>query len=450
MHFNGVFLPTILHKSTKTMKAKKNKKVNVVTLGCSKNLVDSEMLMGQLLENNVEVSHESGKESDVVVINTCGFIQDAKEESIDTILNFIEAKKAGLIEKVYVMGCLSERYRDEISSEFEDVDAVFGVHDMKEIIEEIGVNYKKDLIGERLITTPSHYAYLKVSEGCDRTCSFCAIPVIRGKNVSIKIEDLIIEAKKLVAKGVKELILIAQDLTYYGIDIYGKKMLGELIDQLSKIEGVEWIRLHYTYPTQFPDDVLKMMKERNNICNYIDIPLQHISDRILESMKRGHNGELSRKLITKFRAMIPDMTIRTTMIVGYPGETEEEFQELLDFVGESRFDRMGAFTYSPEENTPAFVLKDDIPQEVKMERLNRLMDLQEQISLDRNEEKVGKVYKVLIDRFEDDTFYGRTEYDSPEVDNEVIIDTKQELTIGNFYKVHIDEADPFDLHGHII
>ena len=432
------------------MKPNKTKKVNVVTLGCSKNLVDSEMLMGQLQENNVEVTHESTKETDVVVINTCGFIKDAKEESIDTILNFIEAKKAGMIEKVYVMGCLSERYRDEIKGEFEDVDAVFGVHDMKAIIEEIGVNYKKDLVGERLLTTPSHYAYLKVSEGCDRTCSFCAIPVIRGKNVSVKIEDLIIEAEKLVAKGVKELILIAQDLTYYGVDIYGKKMLGNLIDQLSKIAGVEWIRLHYTYPTQFPDDVLEMMKERDNICNYIDIPLQHISNRILESMKRGHKGNVSRKLISKFRSMVPDMTIRTTMIVGYPGETEEEFEELLDFVRESKFDRMGAFTYSPEENTPAFVLKDDIPEEVKIDRLNRLMALQEEISLERNQDKIEKVYKVIIDRFEDNAYYGRTEHDSPEVDNEVIIESESDLKIGEFYQIMITDADPFDLHGHIV
>ncbi|RUA23671.1 MAG: 30S ribosomal protein S12 methylthiotransferase RimO [Bacteroidetes bacterium] len=432
------------------MKPNKNKRVNVVTLGCSKNLVDSEMLMGQLRENNVEVSHESGEESDVVIINTCGFIQDAKEESIDTIINFIDAKKAGLIEKVYVMGCLSERYHDELKKEFDEVDAVFGVHDMKEIIEEIGVNYKKELIGERLITTPKHYAYLKVSEGCDRSCSFCAIPLIRGKNVSIKIEDLIIEAKKLVAKGVKELILIAQDLTYYGVDIYGKKKLGELIDQLSKIEGVEWIRLHYTYPTQFPDDVLELMKERENICNYIDIPLQHISDRVLTSMKRGHKGEVSRKLIKKFRSEIPDMTIRTTMIVGYPGETEEEFQELLDFVRESKFDRMGAFTYSPEENTPAFVLEDDIPEEVKIDRLNKLLALQEDISMERNQEKIGKTFKVLIDRYEDGTYYGRSEYDSPEVDNEVIIETNDKLTIGDFYQVKIDEAAPFDLFGHIV
>jgi len=432
------------------MKPNKNKRVNVVTLGCSKNLVDSEMLMGQLRENNVEVSHESGEKSDVVVINTCGFIQDAKEESIDTIISFIDAKKAGLIEKVYVMGCLSERYHDEIKKEFDEVDAVFGVHDMKEIIEEIGVNYKKELIGERLLTTPKHFAYLKVSEGCDRTCSFCAIPVIRGKNVSIKIEDLIIEAKKLVAKGVKELILIAQDLTYYGVDIYGKKKLGELIDQLSKIEGVEWIRLHYTYPTQFPDDVLDLMKKRDNICNYIDIPLQHISDRILESMKRGHKGEVSRKLIKKFRNEVPNMSIRTTMIVGYPGETEEEFQELLEFVRESKFDRMGAFTYSPEESTPAFVLVDDIPEEVKIDRLNKLLALQEEISMDRNQEKIGKAFKVLIDRLEDGVYYGRSEFDSPEVDNEVIIETNDLLNIGDFYQVEIDDAAPFDLFGHIV
>jgi ribosomal protein S12 methylthiotransferase len=329
------------------------------------------------------------------------------------------------------------------------VDAVFGVHDLKEIIEEIGVDYKKDLVGERLLTTPSHYAYLKVSEGCDRTCSFCAIPVIRGKNISLSIEDLVTEAHKLAKKGVKELILIAQDLTYYGVDLYGKKMLGALIDKLSKIEGIEWIRLHYTYPTQFPDDVLEMMKERDNICNYIDIPLQHITDRILLSMKRGHKGEVSRNLIKKFRSEIPEMSIRTTMIVGYPGETEEEFEELLDFVRESKFDRMGAFTYSPEENTPAFVLEDDIPEEVKIDRLNRLMALQEEISLERNQEKIGKTFKVLIDKFEDGAYYGRTEFDSPEVDNEVILENESDLIIGDFYMVNITDADPFDLRGSI-
>jgi ribosomal protein S12 methylthiotransferase len=405
--------------------------------------------MGQLQKNKLIVQHESGEKSDIVVINTCGFIQDAKEESIETILNFIKAKKEGLIEKVYVMGCLSERYRDEIEKEFDDVNAVFGVHDLKEIIEEIGVDYKKDLVGERLLTTPSHYAYLKVSEGCDRTCSFCAIPVIRGKNISLSIEDLVTEAHKLAKKGVKELILIAQDLTYYGVDLYGKKMLGALIDKLSKIEGIEWIRLHYTYPTQFPDDVLEMMKERDNICNYIDIPLQHITDRILLSMKRGHKGEVSRNLIKKFRSEIPEMSIRTTMIVGYPGETEEEFEELLDFVRESKFDRMGAFTYSPEENTPAFVLEDDIPEEVKIDRLNRLMALQEEISMERNQEKIGKTFKVLIDKFEDGAYYGRTEFDSPEVDNEVILENESDLNIGDFYMVNITDADPFDLRGSI-
>ena len=422
----------------------------MVSLGCSKNLVDSEHLMGQLRKNNVEVSHESGEESDVVIINTCGFIKDAKEESIDTILNFIELKKQGKIEQVYVMGCLSERYRDELKTEFEDVDAIFGVHDLKEIIEEIGFNYKKELIGERLLGTPRHYAYLKVSEGCDRSCSFCAIPLIRGKNISLPIEHLLIEARKLAAQGVKELILIAQDLTYYGVDLYGKKMLGPLLDKLSQIEGIEWIRLHYTYPTQFPQEVLQLMRERENICNYIDIPLQHISDRILHSMKRGHGGDVSRKLIRKFREAVPGMNIRTTMIVGYPGETEEEFEELLDFVRDAQFDRLGAFTYSPEENTPAFALEDDVPEDVKIDRLNRLMELQESISLERNRQKIGKTFKVLIDAREEDHYPGRTEYDSPEVDNIVYVHSDKELNIGNFYDVLIEDAGAFDLSGRIV
>ncbi len=441
----------LTHFSHKTgpdpLKTNRPKKINVVTLGCSKNLVDSENLMGQLRENNLQVSHESGEESDVVVINTCGFIKDAKEESIDTILNFIELKKQGKIEQVYVMGCLSERYRDELQTEFEDVDAIFGVHDMQEIIEEIGFNFKKDLIGERILTTPGHYAYLKVSEGCDRSCSFCAIPLIRGKNISLPIENLVIEARKLAAKGVKELILIAQDLTYYGVDLYGKKMLAPLLDKLSQIEGIEWIRLHYTYPTQFPEDVLQLMRERENICDYIDIPLQHISDRILHSMKRGHGGDVSRKLIRKFRDAVPGMSIRTTMIVGYPGETEEEFEELLDFVRQSQFDRLGAFTYSPEENTPAFALEDDVPEEVKIDRLNRLLELQESISLERNRQKIGKTFKVLIDTFEDGHYLGRTQYDSPEVDNIVYIKSEKKLQSGKFYNILIEDAGAFDLSG---
>ncbi len=427
-----------------------SKKINVITMGCSKNLVDSEKLMGQLKFNNLEVTHESGKESDYVVINTCGFIQDSKEESIDVILNYIEAKKAGLIEKVFVMGCLSERYLEELSGEFTDLDGIYGVHDMQQIIEDIGADYKKELVGERMLTTPKHYAYLKVSEGCDRTCAFCAIPLIRGKHISLPMEELISEAENLSAKGVKELILIAQDLTYYGVDIYGKKMLGDLISKLSEVKGIEWIRLHYTYPTQFPDNVLQLMKDKTNICHYMDIPLQHINDRILESMKRGHTGKTTRNLLKKFREYVPDINIRTTLIVGYPGETEEEFQELLDFVSESRFDRMGAFTYSPEENTTAFEIEDDIAEEVKVDRLNRLMELQEEISFEKNQARIGQTFKVLIDRKEENHFVGRTEYDSPEVDNEVIIENAENLKVGSFYQVNITGAEAFDLRGELV
>lgn len=419
-------------------------------MGCSKNLVDSEKLMGQLKFNNLEVTHESGEESDYVVINTCGFIQDSKEESIDIILNYIEAKKEGLIKKVFVMGCLSERYLEELSDEFTDLDGIYGVHDMQQIIEDIGADYKKELVGERMLTTPKHYAYLKVSEGCDRTCAFCAIPLIRGKHISLPIEELMHEAESLSAKGVKELILIAQDLTYYGVDIYGKKMLGDLISKLSDVKGIEWIRLHYTYPTQFPDNVLQLMKGKTNICHYMDIPLQHINDRILESMKRGHTGKTTRNLLKKFREYVPDINIRTTLIVGYPGETEEEFQELLDFVSESRFDRMGAFTYSPEENTTAFEIEDDVAEEVKVDRLNRLMELQEEISFEKNQARIGQTFKVLIDRKEESHFVGRTEYDSPEVDNEVIIENAENLKIGSFYQVNITGAEAFDLRGELI
>ncbi|RLD45545.1 MAG: 30S ribosomal protein S12 methylthiotransferase RimO [Bacteroidetes bacterium] len=426
------------------------KTINVITMGCSKNLVDSEKLMGQLKQNNLKVSHESNTESDYVIINTCGFIKDAKEESIETILNYIEAKKAGLIKKVFIMGCLSERYLDDLKEDLIDADGIYGVHDMEAIIKDIGADYKKELIGERMLSTPKHYAYLKISEGCDRTCSFCAIPLIRGKNISLPIEELVIEAKKLRDQGVKEIMLIAQDLTYYGVDLYGKKMLGKLLEKLSNIDGLEWIRLHYTYPTQFPDDVLQLMKEKSNICHYMDIPLQHISDRILTSMKRGHKGSTTRKLLKKFREFMPDINIRTTMIVGYPGETEEEFQELLDFVKESRFDRLGAFTYSPEEDTPAFVIEDNISEDEKMDRLNRLMELQEEISFEKNEEKIGRTLKVIIDRKEGAEYYGRTEYDSPEVDNEVIIETNNKLIVGDFYKVKITGAEAFDLRGEII
>jgi ribosomal protein S12 methylthiotransferase len=419
-------------------------------MGCSKNLVDSEKLMGQLRINNIEVTHQSDQPTDYVVINTCGFIKDAKEESIDTVLNFIEAKKSGLIEKIYVMGCLSERYLFDLKKEFPEVDGIYGVNNMEEIIHDIGANYKNELIGERVITTPQHFAYLKISEGCDRSCSFCAIPLIRGKHKSLPIEQLLDEARQLVDKGVKEIILIAQDLTYYGVDIYGSKQLPQLVEKLSQIKGIEWIRLHYAYPTQFPSEVLHLMNSLPNICHYIDIPLQHISDRILKSMRRGHTAETTKSLIQEFRNSVPDINIRTTLIVGYPGETESEFEELLQFVKESRFDRLGAFTYSPEENTHAFALKDDVDEDLKADRLNRLMELQEQISFEKNQEKVGLSLKVIIDRKEGQFYIGRTQFDSPEVDNEVIIKATKKLKIGDFYQVNITSAEAFDLNAELV
>ncbi|RLD41073.1 MAG: 30S ribosomal protein S12 methylthiotransferase RimO [Bacteroidetes bacterium] len=425
-------------------------RINFITMGCSKNLVDSEKVMAQLKMNNLEVTHESGEIADYVVVNTCGFIQDSKEESIEVILNLLDKKAEGEIRKVFVMGCLSERYLDELKSEFVDLDGIYGVNDMQQIVEDIGADYKKELIGERMLTTPKHYAYLKVSEGCDRTCAFCAIPNIRGKNVSLSIEALTNETIQLAKKGVKELILIAQDLTYYGVDLYGRKRLGDLLKELVKVEGIEWIRLHYTYPTQFPNDVLELMKNETKICHYMDIPLQHINDRILTSMRRGHSGDTTRKLVDRFRNYVPDINIRTTLIVGYPGETEVEFNELLDFVKKYKFDRLGAFTYSPEEGTPAFVIEDDVPEEVKIDRLNQLMDIQEQISLDKNEARIGNTYKVLIDKYENGNYYGRTQYDSPEVDNEVIINNETELEIGEFYQVLVSEAEAFDLIGSVI
>ncbi len=419
-------------------------------MGCSKNLVDSEKLMGQLKNNKIEVTHQSNEPTDYVVINTCGFIKDAKEESIDTVLNFIEAKKSGLIEKIYVMGCLSERYLFDLKKEFPEVDGIYGVNNMEEIIHDIGANYKNELIGERVITTPQHFAYLKISEGCDRSCSFCAIPLIRGKHKSLPIEQLLDEARQLVDKGVKEIILIAQDLTYYGVDIYGSKQLPQLVEKLSQIKGIEWIRLHYAYPTQFPSEVLHLMNSLPNICHYIDIPLQHISDRILKSMRRGHTAETTKSLIQEFRKSVPDINIRTTLIVGYPGETESEFEELLQFVKESRFDRLGAFTYSPEENTHAFALKDDVDEDLKADRLNRLMELQEQISFEKNQEKVGLSLKVIIDRKEGQFYIGRTQFDSPEVDNEVIIKATKKLKIGDFYQVNITSAEAFDLNAELV
>lgn len=418
----------------------------MVTLGCSKNVYDSEVLMGQLKAGGKEVVHE--KEGNIVVINTCGFINNAKEESINTILDYVQQKEAGLVDKVFVMGCLSERYKPDLEKEIPDVDQYFGTSELPALLKVLGADYKHELIGERLTTTPKNYAYLKISEGCDRPCSFCAIPLMRGAHISTPIEDLVTEAEKLAAKGVKELILIAQDITYYGLDLYKKRALADLLRALVKVEGIEWIRIHYAFPTGFPMDVLEVMKTEPKICNYLDIPLQHISDKILTSMKRGTTQEKTTKLLKKFREAVPEMAIRTTLIVGYPSETEEDFQALKEFVKAMRFDRLGCFTYSHEENTTAYELADDVPEEVKLQRANEIMELQSQISWELNQAKVGKVFRCLIDRKEGNYFVGRTEYDSPDVDNEVLIDAKKHyVKIGDFTDVKITEAADYDLYG---
>ena len=427
-------------------KSIKQNKINVVTLGCSKNVYDSEVLMGQLKASGKEVVHED--KGNIVVINTCGFINNAKEESINTILDYVQQKEAGLVDKVFVMGCLSERYKPDLEKEIPDVDQYFGTSELPALLKVLGADYKHELIGERLTTTPKNYAYLKISEGCDRPCSFCAIPLMRGAHISTSIEDLVTEAEKLAAKGVKELILIAQDITYYGLDLYKKRALADLLRALVKVEGIEWIRIHYAFPTGFPMDVLEVMKTEPKICNYLDIPLQHISDKILTSMKRGTTQEKTTKLLKKFREAVPEMAIRTTLIVGYPGETEEDFQKLKDFVKAMRFDRLGCFTYSHEENTTAYELTDDVPEEVKLQRANEIMELQSQISWELNQEKVGKTFRCLIDRKEGNYFVGRTEYDSPDVDNEVLIDAKKHyVKIGDFTDVKIIEAADYDLYG---
>ena len=429
----------------RTRSIKKNT-INVVTLGCSKNVYDSEVLMGQLKAGGKEVVHE--KEGNIVVINTCGFINNAKEESINTILDYVQQKEAGLVDKVFVMGCLSERYKPDLEKEIPDVDQYFGTSELPALLKVLGADYKHELIGERLTTTPKNYAYLKISEGCDRPCSFCAIPLMRGAHISTPIEDLVTEAEKLAAKGVKELILIAQDITYYGLDLYKKRALADLLRALVKVEGIEWIRIHYAFPTGFPMDVLEVMKTEPKICNYLDIPLQHISDKILTSMKRGTTQEKTTKLLNKFREAVPEMAIRTTLIVGYPGETEEDFQALKEFVKAMRFDRLGCFTYSHEENTTAYELADDVPEDVKLQRANEIMELQSQISWELNQEKVGKTFRCLIDRKEGNYFVGRTEYDSPDVDNEVLIDAKKHyVKIGDFTDVKIIEAADYDLYG---
>ena len=431
---------------TKTIK--KNK-INVVTIGCSKNIYDSEVLMGQLKANGKEVVHEDeNDDGNIVVINTCGFIGKAKEESIDTILYHAQRKEAGEIDKVFVSGCLSERYKPDLEKEISNVDQYFGTHDLPNLLKVLEADYKHELIGERLTTTPKHYAYLKIAEGCDRPCSFCAIPLMRGKHVSTPIEDLVTEATKLASKGIKEVMLIAQDLTYYGLDIYKKRALAELLEALAKVDGIEWIRMHYAFPSGFPMDVLEVMKREPKVCNYLDIPLQHINTELLKSMKRGTTHEKTTALIHKFRQVVPEMAIRTTLIVGYPGETPEMFQELKEWVEEMRFERLGAFEYSNEENTGAYVLEDNVPAEEKFKRVNEIMEVQSQISWELNQQKIGKTFRCLFDRKDGEYFYGRTEFDSPDVDNDVLVDAREHyIKIGEFIDIKIYEAGDYDLYG---
>ena len=436
----------------KTKTLKKNK-VNVVTLGCSKNIFDSEVMMAQLKANKFEVEHEAQQDdSEIVIINTCGFIDNAKQESIDTILRYADAKNEGLVEKVYVTGCLSERYKEDLEAEIPEVDAFFGTRELPRLLKTLKADYKHELVGERLLTTPSHYAYFKIAEGCDRPCSFCAIPIMRGKHVSTPIEALVEQAKGLAAKGVKELMLIAQDLTYYGLDIYKKRALADLLRALSDVEGIEWIKLHYAFPSGFPMDVLDVMNERDNVCKYLDIPLQHGSTRMLKAMRRGITREKTEELIEQIREKVPGIAIRTTLISGYPGETEEDFQEMYDWVERSRFERLGIFTYSHEENTHAYNFEDDVPEEVKKERADKIMELQSGISYELNQEKIGQTFKVLFDRIEGDYFIGRTEFDSPEVDNEVLVKKGEDvyIRIGDFADVKITNADHYDLYGTLI
>lgn len=435
------------------MKTKGNKKtkVNIVTLGCSKNLVDSEVLLTQLRGNGIDAVHEANEDdASVVVINTCGFIDNAKQESIDTILRYVDAKEEGIVDKVYVTGCLSQRYKDDLEKEIPDVDAWFGTRDLSRILKVFKADYKHELVGERILTNPSHYAYLKISEGCDRPCSFCAIPLMRGGHISRPMEELVLEAKNLAKNGTKELLLIAQDSTYYGLDLYKKRNLAELMQRLSDVEGIDWIRLHYAFPAGFPMDALQVMAERSNICKYIDIPLQHGSTHMLQLMRRGITREKTEQLLDTIREKVPGIAIRTTMIAGHPGETEAEYQEMLRFIEKSRFDRLGVFTYSHEENTHAHSMADDVPDEVKQQRVDEIMELQQGISLELNQQKIGKIYKTLVDRKEGGAFIGRTESDSPEVDNEVIIhSTDNYVRIGDFVNVKIKSATEFDLTGSI-
>jgi len=433
-------------------KGTKNNKVNIITLGCSKNLVDSENILTQLRGNSIDAAHESKKDdASIVIINTCGFIDNAKQESIDTILRYADAKETGAIDKLYVTGCLSQRYKDDLEREIPLVDAFFGTNELPALLKKFKADYKHELVGERLVTTPSHFAYFKIAEGCDRPCSFCAIPLMRGKHVSRPAEELVAEAKALVKKGTKELILIAQDLTYYGLDIYGKRDLADLLKKLSDVEGLEWIRLQYAYPSQFPMDALDVMAERENICKYLDMPLQHASTDMLKLMRRGITKHRTIELLNTIREKVPGIALRTTLIAGHPGETEKDFEELYDFVGEMKFDRLGVFTYSHEDQTHSYSMADDVPAELKQERADRIMELQEGISLELNKKKVGNTYKVLFDRKEGGHFVGRTEFDSPEVDNEVLVDAKATyVRTGDFAVVKITGASEFDLHGEVV
>ncbi|GIV29935.1 MAG: ribosomal protein S12 methylthiotransferase RimO [Bacteroidia bacterium] len=433
----------------KTKTLRKNK-VNIITLGCAKNLVDSEEIFTQLKANRFEVTHEEAQsDANIIIINTCGFIENAKQESIDTILQYADAKEEGLIDKLYVTGCLSHRYKDELSAEIPQVDAFFGTNELPRLLKTLKADYKHELVGERLLTTPSHYAYLKISEGCDRPCSFCAIPLMRGKHVSRPVEQLVEQAKNFAKKGTKELILIAQDLTYYGLDTEGKRTLHQLLEKLAEVEGIEWIRLQYAYPAGFPMEILDVIQKHASICKYLDMPLQHGSSEMLKIMRRGITREKTEVLLDKIRQKVPEIALRTTLIVGHPHETEKHFEEMCEFVEKMRFDRLGVFTYSHEEQTHSFTMPDDIPQEVKQERAAEIMNIQQEISWELNQQKVGKVFKVLFDRKEGDYFIGRTEYDSPEVDNEVLVkaDKNTYIRIGDFASIRITVAQEFDLFG---
>lgn len=433
---------------TKTLR---QDKVNVITLGCSKNLVDSENLITQLKANDYDVIHDSNEDANVIIINTCGFIDLAKEESINTIVQYAEIKSNGGIDKLYVTGCLSQRYKDDLEKEIPEVDAYFGTLELPGLLAKLNADYKHDLIGERSLTTPQHFAYMKISEGCNRTCSFCAIPLMRGKHISRTIESLVTEAKHFASIGVKELVLIAQELTYYGLDLYKKRALPELLDALCEVEGITWIRLHYAYPSKFPREIFDTMAKQPKVCNYLDIPLQHASDTVLERMKRQTTRQEQKELIEYARTLVPDIAIRTTFLVGFPGETEEEFQDLCDFVEEMKFDRVGVFQYSHEEDTSGYLFVDDVSPEDKAERANRIMDIQQSISFEHNQKRVGKIMKVLFDRKEGEYFVGRTEYDSPEVDNEVLVDAKdQYVRLGDFANIEITDAEEYDLYGKVV